>query len=291
MAQNVDDGEQAFARHRRIDDFEAANIVVHKALVEIRFLAGNRPSWDRTSEANLDRIRFLANMCHNMPTTPRGRRNSAGRRDRPPMSWARNTSGPEARSLILEWIEKDGCQWTPPPPIPLKRKGIPRRSLRQRATVLTGWPVQPPKGRSQLPVEARRLKALGADAVCALFEEAGRFRPDTGKVSPWLRAHLDPNAVHYVVPDPETYAWPHSDGPRPIAWWNSRLLLTMRDGEHVKSTVPVMPERFAALPDNVPRHRQHRLLHALRGLERDTYFWRKDHEAVCDPGRCEYAVN
>lgn len=126
-AKGVDDPRQASPARRVINDFEAANIVVHKALIEIRFLASNRPDWDRTGEANLDRIRFLANMCHNMPTTPRGRRWRARRRDRPPMSWAWNTSGPEARALMFEWIAADGCHWTPPPPIPPIRKAIPRR--------------------------------------------------------------------------------------------------------------------------------------------------------------------
>jgi len=291
MTKSVDGREQEPDRCPRVDDFEAANIVVHRALIEIRFLAGNRPSWDRASEANLDRIRFLANLCHNMPTTPRGRRTSAQRRGRRPMSWAWNTSGPEAQSLILEWIEKDGVQWTPPPPIPPRRKGVPRRSLRQRATMLTGWPVHPPKGRSRFPREGQRLKALDADTVCALFEEAGRFRPDVGNLSPWLRAHLDPDAVHHLVPDPEAHGWPHSEGPCPIGWWDCRLLLTMRDGERVKAAVSVMPETFVALPDNVPRHRQHRLLHAVRGLDRHETHWRWDHDAACDPARCGYGAN
>jgi hypothetical protein len=290
-AKSADGPEHAPAGRRRIDDFEAAGIVVLKALIQIRFLAGTRPGWDRTSEANLDRIRLLANMCDNMPTTPRLRRTSAGRRDRRPMSWAWNTSGPEAQALILEWIGAEGCHWTPPPPIPPPRKGIARRSLRQRATVLIGWPVHPPKGRPQLPREARRLKAIDTDTVCALFEEAGEFNPKAGKHSLWLRAHLDPDTLHHLVPDPQSYSWPNSDGPHPIPWWDCRLLLTMRDGEQVKSSVPVTPGTFSALPENVPRHRQHRLFHAVRSLERDTGLWDRDHKPGCGAEHCGYIAD
>jgi hypothetical protein len=70
-AKNADGLEHALTGRRRIGDSEAAGIVVLKALIQIRFLAGTRPGWDRTSEANLNRVRFLANMCDDMPTTPR----------------------------------------------------------------------------------------------------------------------------------------------------------------------------------------------------------------------------
>lgn len=290
-AKSVDGPQHTPTGRRRIDDFEAAGIVVLKALIQIRFLAGTRPGWDRTSDANLDRIRFLANMCDNMPTTPRLRRTSKGQRARRPMSWAWNTAGPEAQALILEWIEAEGCRWTPPPPIPSPRKGIARRSLRERATVLTGWPVHAPRGCPPLPREAPHLKAIDMNKVCALVEEAAEFRAKACDHGQWLRAHLDPDAIHHLVPDPQSYKWLHSEGPHPIPWWDCSLLLTMCDGEQVRSYVPVMPETFAALPDNVPRYRQHRLLHAVRSLERDTGRWGRDHQPECSAAHCGYIAS
>lgn len=85
--------------------------------MEIRSLASRRPSWDRTSEENLDRIRFLADMCHNLPATgmARSRRLGRARSRQRPMSWTWNTTGPDGQALMLQWIEEAECCWTPPP--------------------------------------------------------------------------------------------------------------------------------------------------------------------------------
>ena len=100
-----------------IDDAQAAALLTGRALVEIRALAGRRPSWDRTSEENLDRIRFVADMCHNMPGTGMGcrRRLWRGRSRQRPMAWTWNTTGPEGQALMLQWIEEAQRSWTPPP--------------------------------------------------------------------------------------------------------------------------------------------------------------------------------
>lgn len=117
---------------RTIDDAAVAAIVSRRALVEIRFLAGNRPSWDRASKQNLDRIRFLADMCHNMPGIARPQR-IRWRRGRRPMSWTWNTTAPEGQALMLQWIEEAGCRWVPPPPIEAtKGKGDRKRTGRFR---------------------------------------------------------------------------------------------------------------------------------------------------------------
>jgi hypothetical protein len=100
-----------------IDDTQAAAILARRAFVEIRSLAGNRPSWNRASEENLDCIRFLADMCHNMPgpAPKRGLRRTWS--EQRPMSWTWNTTGPQGQALMLKWIEEAGYSWTPPPKI------------------------------------------------------------------------------------------------------------------------------------------------------------------------------
>lgn len=42
-----------------------------------------------------------------------------------------------------------------------------------------------------------------------------------------------------------------------------------------------LPERFEALPDNVPRQEQ---LHVIRATRYDTYLWGRDHRARMRPG-------
>ncbi|MFI6597175.1 hypothetical protein ACIBHX_13015 [Nonomuraea sp. NPDC050536] len=208
-----------------------------------------------------------------------------------PMSWTWNTTGTEGRAWILRHIEQEGRAWTPPPPLPAYRKGLSPMTVRQRAGVLLGrWPVRAPAGRQPLPAEAQVLKALDTDAVCALYEEAGRLRLGLGKGGPWLRAHLDPDGVHYLVPDPANYYWPGNQDGRggKIRWWQCTALLRMSDGEQVTGMVAVLPETFTALPSNLPRRQQLRLVHLARATERDTYLWGRDNSADSSPQRCGY---
>lgn len=82
-------------------------------------------------------------------------------------------------------------------------------TLQQRVSLLLRrWPVKAPAGRRPLPPEANVLKALDTEAVCALYDEARRLRLGLGGGGPWLRAHLAPDGVHYLFPDPENYYWP-----------------------------------------------------------------------------------
>jgi hypothetical protein len=164
-------------------------------------------------------------------------------------------------------------------------------TLRQWAAVLLGrWPVKPPAGCQRLPAKATVLKALTTDMVCALHEEAGRLRLGLGHGGPWLQAHLDPNGVHYLVPDPANYYWPGNPDARggTIRWWQCTALLRMYDGEQVSSMVAVLPETFTALPSTLTRSKQLRLVHRARATERDTYLWGRDHKTECDPQLCGY---
>ena len=274
------------------------------AFTEIRYLAGDvrRTSEDSSPDEDLERIRFLADLCHNMPGITRPRRWQPSRRGaslsssqqataRRPMSWVWHTAGPEGRAWTLRTIEQDGIQWTPPPPLPVHGKGPSPMTLRQRAGVLLGlWPVKATAGRQPLPAEATVLKALDTAAVCALYEEAGRLRLGLGAGGPWLQAHLDPDGVHYLVPDPANYYWPgNPDGQGgTIRWWQCTALLRMYDGEQISGMVAVLPETFTALPSTLPRREQVRLVHLARATERDSYLWGRDHEAECDPQRCGY---
>jgi hypothetical protein len=100
--------DQKGRKLRKIDDAGAAAVLAGRALVEIRFAAGRRPSWDPMTTENLARIRFLADMCHNLPSVAATRHAARPRSSRRPMSWTWNTSGPEAQALMLEWITDAG---------------------------------------------------------------------------------------------------------------------------------------------------------------------------------------
>ncbi|MFI6515684.1 hypothetical protein ACIBF1_09015 [Spirillospora sp. NPDC050679] len=277
-----------------VDDRKAAALLTARALVEIRYLAAEARR-EGAGADELDRIRFLADLCHNLPgiIQPSARRPS--RKNAPlsskqrameerPMGWTWHTTGPEGRAWIVGQLAQAGYRWTPPPPLPTAPKGPPRLPLRQRLGLPGRWPVQAPDGHVPLPRRARVLKALDTDAICELYDEAARLRLGLGKGGPWLRAHLAPDAVHYLVPDPAAYYWPDPDGE--IRWWQCTALRRMADGEQVTGMVAVMPETFTALPSGLSKRKQLRLLHLARATERDTYLWGHDHETDCGPERC-----
>ncbi|GGM67718.1 hypothetical protein GCM10011608_61170 [Micromonospora sonchi] len=280
-----------------VDDRTVAGLLAYHALIEIRSSAGKsrrQPETASTDEV-LERIRFLADLAHNLPLVarPQGRWRPSrpgliSRRDRAmqtrPMSWTWNTSGERGREWILRHIAQAGYRWTPPPPLPAPRKDAAAWNLRQGLRVLAGWPVRTPPGRQPLPRQARILKALDRDQMYALYEEAGSRRLGMGSASPELRAHLDPNAPHYLFPDPADYYWPNEDRP----WWECRVLLRMVDGEPITGSLTVLPETFTALPSTVSGIRQRRLALTARMLERDYYLWWRDHEKDCSPQRCGY---
>ncbi|GIH95916.1 hypothetical protein Psi01_65460 [Planobispora siamensis] len=286
-------------------DRDVAALLAARAFTEIRYLAGDvrRASEDGSLDDDLDRIGFLANLGHNLPGIARPRRpwrpsrrgtRGSGRQQamaKRPMGWAWHTAGPEGRVWMLRHIEQAGLGWTPPP-LPVNRKGPFPMTPRQRIGVLLGrWPVSTPAGHRPLPAQARVLKELDTDTVCALYDEAGRLRLGLGKGGPWLRAHLDPDGVHYLVPDPADYYWPgRSDGRgEQIRWWQCTALLRMQDGEQVTGMLAVLPDTFTALPSALRRSRQLRLVHLARATERDTYLWGRDHKTACSPQRCGYA--
>ena len=62
----------------------------------------------------------------------------------------------------------------------------------------------------------------------------------------------------------------------------------MVDGTQVSSSVSVLPERFAALPDTVPRREQRRLVHVIRAIQYDLDLWSRDHRRECGPATCGY---
>lgn len=281
-----------------VDDEVVAALLIYHALIEIRYAARKaRREPEKPTDEVLERISFLSDLVHNLPgkiQSPGRRRASlpehASRRDRAlrsrPMSWTWNTCGPPGQEWMLRRIAEAGYRWTPPPPLPTPRKGAVEWSLRLRFRVLAGWPVHPPSGLPGLPRRARVLKALDRDQICALYEEAARERLGQGPVGLDYRAHLDPRAQQYIFPDPAAYNWPGEDRP----WWQSRVLLSMVDGEQISGTLSVLPETFTALPSAVPRIRQRRLALRARMLERDYYLWFRDHEEVCSPQRCGYPV-
>ncbi|MDL4821060.1 hypothetical protein [Actinomadura opuntiae] len=290
--------------HETALDRDVAALLAARAFTEIRYLADDvqRRSPDSSIEEDLERIRFLADLCHNLPGIARPRRWRPSRKGAPassieqamtrrPMGWTWHTTGPEGRAWILDHIKHDGRTWTPPPPLPTRRKGPAPLTLRQRTSMLIGrWPVKAPSGHQPLPSEAHVLKALDTDAVCALYEEPGQLQLGLGKGAPHLRTHLDPEGTHYLVPDPASYYWPGNPDGRDgkIRWWQCTALLRMYDGEQVTGMIAVLPETFTALPSNLPRREQLRLVHRARSTERDTYLWGRDHKSECGPQVCGY---
>jgi hypothetical protein len=99
---------------------------------------------------------------------------------------------------------------------------------------------------------------------------------------------LDPDGTHYLIPDPALYYWP---GPDTMRWWQCRELLRMVDGTQVTSSVAVLPERFAALPDNLSHRQQRRLAYIIRATRYDLHLWGLDHKAECNPDRCGYPAD
>jgi hypothetical protein len=279
-----------------IDDRDLARILVAAALLEIRSTAGralDRAVGSRQPDDALKHVRFLANLCDNMPISRPGlwkpsRRKAPSRREQAmldrPMMYTWNTAGPEGQAWILQQIERWGLRWTPPPPLPLPRKVVPTLTARQRITLLAGWPVKTPPGYKPLPRQSRVVKAVDLDSLRALYDEARSERLGLGDGSPWLYAHLAPGSTHYLFPDPPTYYWP--DARR--RWWQCHILLQMADGEQVSNIMAVLPETFMALPSTIPRRRQRRLVHITRALERDTYLWGRDHGQDCAQTGCEY---
>ncbi|MBB6347234.1 hypothetical protein FHU36_003779 [Nonomuraea muscovyensis] len=286
-----------------VSDQEAASVLLSAALIEIRYLSrrARRENEGASPADDLQRIWFLSDLCHNLPGVTRPPVWQPSRKNAPlssreramqerPMSWTWNTAGPEGRAWIIEQLDGADCPWTPPPPLPNASKGPPELSLRKRLGFPLRWPVQAPEGRQPLPAEARVLKAVDTETVCALFEEARRLRSVAGKDGSWLYAHLDQHGTHYLVPDPPGYYWPGNSNGRggTIDWWQCAALLCMQDGEQVAGSIRVLPQTFTPLPSTLSRSRQRRLIHLARATERDTRAWRLDHESDCGPHSCGF---
>ncbi|MFI8387056.1 hypothetical protein [Streptomyces sp. NPDC085540] len=121
-------------------------------------------------------------------------------------------------------------------------------------------------------------------------DEAQRLRLGLGGGGSWFRAHLAPDGVHYLLPDPASSYWPGPPNARggEIDWWQCTMLLRMCNGEQVGGMVAVLPETFTALPSTLVRKDQLRLVHLIRSIEGDTSQWGRDHEAECAPQLCGY---
>jgi hypothetical protein len=284
-------------------DRDVAVLLATRAFVEIRYLtSAHHAAQDQSPDKTRESVRRLAHLSHNLPRVARPHLRKPSRRGRPlgsfeqamaerPMSWVWNTAGEGARAWMLSHIEKAGQEWTPPPPLPESRRDPSPRTPRQWVGLLLGrWPVKAPAGRRPLPSEANALKAVDTEAVLALHDEARRFRLGRGANPGWLRAHLAPDGVHHVLPDPDSDYWPGTPDGRggTIDWWECAMLLQMCNGEQVSGTVAVRPEAFIALPSTLPRTAQLRLVHRVRSVERDTYLWGRDHQAECAPQSCGY---
>lgn len=256
-------------------DRDVAGFLAYRSLIQIRALASRarRAPDEAAKDAALEEIRYLADLVHNVPLgppRPRSRphrplsRRDRAMRDRR-MTWTWETAGERGRRWILDRLAEDGYRWVPPPPLPVPRKNASAWTLAQRLRVLAGWPVRTPPGCRPLPRQARVVKELAYDQMCELYGSAA------------IRAHLDPEAAHYLFPDArDAWDWPSEDSPQ----WHCRVLLRMTDGESITGHVPVRPETFVALPSTLNRLRQRRIVLAARMLERDYHLWRRDREVT-----------
>ncbi len=277
-------------------DRDVAAFLAGRAFLAIRYTAWralNEPGRTTPEEA-LERVKFLANLCHNMPgiaipSTWKPARSSGmtrreeAMRDRP-MSWTWNTAGPDGQAWILQKLDEIGYRWTPPPALPQPRRGIPALRFWQRVGLLAGWPVKPPAGRPPLPRSARVVKAIDRDTVCALYDPTGQQPAGSRFGAPWLRAHLAPGVSHFLFPDPAHYEWPDATRPR----YPCQALLRMIDGEQVTGHLRLQPETFTALPSTLRRIRQRHLIQMAWATERHVDLWGRDHEPECVPDRCGY---
>lgn len=137
---------------READDRSVAALLAYEALVEIRTLSGSAHASreDLSAADTLQRVRWLANLCHNLPLIARApaartlRRTAASERERAmaerPMSWTWETSGSEGQKWILDRLEEAGLRWTPPPPLPVSRKRAHAPASGARVRLLRGWP-------------------------------------------------------------------------------------------------------------------------------------------------------
>jgi hypothetical protein len=187
---------------------------------------------------------------------------------------------------MLDTIEYEGCAWAPPPAPQAPAKGLADLPAWRKISTLAGWwPVRTPRGRQPLPASARVAKAVSTPEVVALHDEAAQRRLGLGAGGPWLVAHLHPDGTHYLVPDPAPYYWPD---PEQRPWWQCRELLRMVDGTQATSSVAVLPQRFAALADNLSGGQQRRVVHQIRATRYDLALWGRDHRAECGPDSCGY---
>lgn len=282
-----------------IDDRRLAAYLSAMAFMEIRGLAGRarRGLGRMTPVEALERIRFLADLCDNMPLSPAPRRRRKARnggrmspreramRERP-MSYVWAVSGPEKRAWIIGHIERAGWSWTPPPPLPATPKGPMGLSWWQR-TGLARWPVTTRPGQVPLPREARRVKAVDGDVLFALHEKDKGDHPGSDAHLAWLRAHIDRRGEHFLFPEPAPAYGPDPEPDFASAPWRCGVLLRMADGEQVRDAVTLLPETFRALPSTLPRLRQRRLVHVARATRRDLHLWDRDHEPDCTPELCQ----
>ncbi|WP_042416099.1 hypothetical protein [Streptacidiphilus anmyonensis] len=100
---------------RETEDWVAGAVLRHYALLEIRAMAGRRrPLKIWPDDDFVACIRWLADLCDNMPFTPRPQpwwdRKAPKRR----FAYAWEVAGPLGQRWIVDTLAKNGMPWTPP---------------------------------------------------------------------------------------------------------------------------------------------------------------------------------
>jgi hypothetical protein len=251
-------------RWSRRERERAAKRLMSQAFMEIRALAYGAEGTGDPAGA-LDRIRLLADACHNLPGAIGRRPPAPGEADpfvgpwRKPREhdWmARNL---KAANLDASWL--DAAPWTPPVLVPVERPRLARGGIRFPRSV-----------REYTSVDTATLRSLVNDA-----QETGD--PPTARQA-YLRsllAHAAPEGRHLLRAI--------RPGERPALASSGvtefRCLMRMNDQAVIAFRPRLRSQALAAVPRRLSIARQ--LWHSAgtpRGHEQDAYLWTRQHQAA-----------
>jgi hypothetical protein len=254
-----------WARERRV---RVINGLLRDALIEIRVLAF-RPETSRHPDGNLEEIRLIADVCHNLPGafTPR----PVGEFDA--LIWTWQTANEFQRSWLRTHFDRMGVD-------PAFLEQAPRFP-----PPATAPDTRPSWRRWQLPRAPSAFTAVDTETYVALVRHAREgIQPDPkyGAVREayigWMLEHLDPDGSHILRPSRpgETMFGPEGRGD--VTQY--RALLMMCDGALIVDHPHLRTSDIRVLPTNLSLASRLALAAVPpRRRERDAYLWSRDHRA------------
>ncbi|GAB3931825.1 hypothetical protein GCM10029976_036800 [Kribbella albertanoniae] len=256
-------------RKLRREEQRVAAGLVYQAVIEIRGEAAARL---RSKEPDVERIRRLADVVHNLPGLLGGGR--IGARSGPPgwpgpgtftFYWLWTTASPAQKAWLIEQFKDLGFDYTY-----LKTYGE--------------WPVraEPPtslslrRGGWRRPYDASSVRVVSTATLARLMTEA--FDRDlTSKSYESSIAHLKPDATHVLLPrhPGDNFFSARRDGV-----WEYRVLQRMSDDALIDCHLIAFRSSIAALPVDISRIEQLRLAALPESNARDTGLWFRDHRVA-----------